>query len=656
MRLSRLLPITLLLAGAAHAGVALEERPCDKRVKERAQAEWAYPLPPADSLPPLASYAHFGALILLDERVATDKGCRFTQVALVGDEQAAQRFANHEVFPQPGGAIIKGRVRYPDGTVSELRDEDLACGERRDYPMIRLGPPGNPRRMFVHFPRLTPGSLVQFQVFTGCTALAKEAWLQRPFSSLRGHHAFFHPWAGSGDAFSLLNGFETRHYPALSLRNTILGLKSAKPRWKIFPDDAPITTREYPTPSSSYFLTQFTASRPFIPDEPYAPPFNLRTPLLVVTYPDPSFDTTGWDALVNVLAAYGADSTPVEAARILKLDPLRGNETDPLSLARHFNRFFRDQPEGRRSEFGTFIGALKSRGIEVKRVWVRQTGQRPIDRSEASSGWFDDMLYAVEVAGRRHYFAPGAKVPSGALPIRDQGGEALVVTDRKRWEWVTLPAPEAPANGRRGDLALTVRDGSSATGPFTLTLSGSEAEGLRWLAYSSPAEINAAALRILSANAVEGLEFSALGVEGLSDPDAPIVIRALATLRGAVIRLGARSRLQPVRWRPGPKAEEFLAPARSSDIDFGWPVLGTLRVSFPAAWLEGALEPLGESARGPGITYTLAARREGDAVILERSFSWGGLHPASDMAVIRETLDRIGKSDDSGFRLNANAP
>jgi hypothetical protein len=372
--------------------------------------------------------------------------------------------------------------------------------------------------------------------------------------------------------------------------------------------------------------------------------------LIEVTYHDPSFKETGWDELVNVIGSYGADKTPAAISRIDEIYPPR-NINGPLDLALHYARFYRDRAEGDHYEYGNLIGVLKSKGYATHQVWVRGRNQRPIDRGVPSLEWFDGYLYAVDIEGKRIFLDPASRVPAGALPERYQGGEAIVVTDRKHWEWTRLPELTAEENRWSREVTFTSSEAGILRGEASETLTGTRAEGLRWLAGETPAEVTRVALALLHDDAVEGVTFSDPKVDGLSDPEKPIVITANVTVTGALQRLGSKTRLRPILWRSGPEAREFISDTRLNDIDFDLPELTLERVRIPADWVAGDLAPLQAEARAPGLTYQLTSRTEAGQFIVERRLTVGGLQSREKYAEIRTALSRVSEADASVLTL-----
>jgi transglutaminase-like putative cysteine protease len=121
------------------------------------------------------------------------------------------------------------------------------------------------------------------------------------------------------------------------------------------------------------------------------------------------------------------------------------------------------------------VAMLRELKIEAKPVWAAYRSGGRVDLSLANPWWFDQVLVAATLDGRRLYLHPSdASLAFGALPP-DLEGTAALLFDRKKPETFTLPETPFDGSVRRAKVELTVGDDGRMTGKGTLTLTGHHA-------------------------------------------------------------------------------------------------------------------------------------------------------------------------------------
>ena len=153
---------------------------CDVYEKERQKQAWFYDLPAAASLPPLAAVVSAGAFIVLDEIAKGPNGCAVSFIAVAGDKKSIDLLANFEVSAGfASHALIKGRLRRPDGTAAELQAADIHCqaitSDNRGY---FVGRENEAKGYVAHFQGVTPGTLIQTQVHSVVSGLIEPGKLK----------------------------------------------------------------------------------------------------------------------------------------------------------------------------------------------------------------------------------------------------------------------------------------------------------------------------------------------------------------------------------------------------------------------------------------------------------------------------------------------
>lgn len=243
---------------------------------------------------------------------------------------------------------------------------------------------------------------------------------------------------------------------------------------------------------------------PAVPAEPYSLPFaDLASSfMLVPTAAESAYGgrmdlLKDWPSTIDLLVSkdYGKALRKSNAAET-KARELAKAGGGPAQQARAIHRFVRDEIEtegapGVLLENGTTVDAvlaakrgdyaekalllqamLGAVGIKARPVWVADRSGGAIDMQLANPLWFDSVVVAAEIDGRRVFIDPSDRdLAFGRLAPGLEGTPALLY-DAKKPETITLPVTRFEDHQRRAKVELDLDAEGRLAGRGTLELTG----------------------------------------------------------------------------------------------------------------------------------------------------------------------------------------
>lgn len=354
---------------------------------------------------------------------------------------------------------------------------------------------------------------------------------------------------------------------------------------------------------------------PAIPEEPYGAPFaDLATQLILL----PSAYTAG-PTRFELLADWRSTSELVleswnkalrkdgaAARRARELAARAGTGTAEERAAAVY-RFVRDEiatedlagvyvPErstpdsvlaaraGDYAEKALLLQAMLA-AIEVpaRPVWVADRLGGLIDRQLANPNWFERVIVAAEIGGRRVFLDPSDRALAfGRIHYGIEGMEALI-PDRKKPENLVLPESPWTDSRRRASLELALGADGRLAGKGALELTGHHAwNRIQW---QENAEKTAEAWKKWLGDAWRDFEIADLAFEELADESRVRVTWSMAQREEEV--LGDEATLAPSR-PLGPAEQPFVQPATARRtpvvLSFADRDEVELRLSWPEGW------------------------------------------------------------------------
>jgi hypothetical protein len=671
------------------------------------KAEWIYNLPARTALPAVNLVESAGAFVLVDEAVYIGDNRIYTLMAMVGSKEAIDAFGDVEFRTGfDSYANILARVQGPDGKVTDLGDGDFHCS-LDNYSFTgasagtHIGKSFSPKHYTFNFRNVVPGSVIHYQISTRYHSIVQ---YNEKKQAIRVEGDYRVTTQALGDQytgiFSVRSGAQgltassydedgndmRSHYAAANV-NFVLSLpKSMELMARPLPPGAAVSITDIKSSESSVEkIVKIQSKRSALTEEPYATRHGDGSPIIATFVK--SIGKTGytlewwgvkdWNDWVNryandILVYTKSDSSALHA--LYEAAPLTA-EAPTRVVADHFNRFLRDvvatDHRGNmiRMAAGNFrptfnvvgqarlgnatekalslVSLLKTAGKDAGLVYVRLAGQPAIDRDFPMSDWFDArFLVALDTDQGRVYYDPAGQVKSGMLSARMQGGEAIVVKERTKWEWVTLPVSSEEQNVTRAVFKVSGQESGNLKGAFTVEYTGAAADLLRAAARGdTPAQVTRALADRLDATAPQGVHFSNVAHENLGDPDQPLIVRADFTYSGALRKIGEKTSLRALPFRPGPTGAQFGAETRQQDIDFHVPERLEVEIFLPASLGKPAAAPEPVALAGPGMDYHSSWKASAEGLTLTRAVSLHGTVAASRYGEFKAFLRKLDEAD-----------
>lgn len=250
-------------------------------------------------------------------------------------------------------------------------------------------------------------------------------------------------------------------------------------------------------------LKVYGRNLPAVPDEPFGLPFNDMASrfMLVPTRAFGGVDLfQSWASTCDLYGPYYDGALGKDRAATAKARQLAGTKgTGERDKAQAIYRFVRDEIAtdesygidiaentsvdavlkdghgGATEKTLLAIAMLRAVKIDARPVWAAYRRNGRIDLSLPNPWWFDVMLIAATIDGRRVVLAPFDRdLAFGALPPGLEGTAALLY-DRKKPETLVLPETPFDSNVRRAQVTLEVGEDGLVTGKGTLTFLGHHA-------------------------------------------------------------------------------------------------------------------------------------------------------------------------------------
>ena len=411
---------------------------------------------------------------------------------------------------------------------------------------------------------------------------------------------------------------------------------------------------------------------PAVPDEPFGPPFaDLATQVLIL----PLTLDTGTER-ISLLASWAdvckyteedyanarrKDSGVAEAAR-----RIAAAEKDAAARVRALYRFVRDEIATDDDE-GIFLneGSSLERTLSRKRgdsaekalllqallretktaarlAWAGDRRRGAVDPNLPNPLWFDRVLVAVELDGKRVFLDPSDRnLGFGRLAPWYEGTPA-VLPDKKKPETVTLPESPFDQNGRRAVLDLALDDSGLLAGTGTLALTGHHA----WL------KAGAEDWQEWLAGQLKDFQVADVKVEeALDDPGGRRVQVAWTLRQRDEEVLGDEVSFAPSR-PLGPSTQPFVQPValRRSPVLFSFADRDEVevRLRWPAGWtVEARPETVREMSAAGELDLSVESDDAARTLVYRRRFDMKRRQLATvpDLKAVQKLFATLEKSD-----------
>jgi hypothetical protein len=244
---------------------------------------------------------------------------------------------------------------------------------------------------------------------------------------------------------------------------------------------------------------------PSVPDEPFGLPFaDLATQMLLLpAVYQGGYEHTpllaSWESVCQLFDDVYQKAQRKEGDAVKKAREISGRLNGARQRAEAIYRFVRDEIAtedlvGVGLDEGSSVGRtladkkgdyaekalllqtmLEATQIGARLVWAANRWRGQIDPTLANPNWFDRVLVAAEIDGRRVFLDPSDRALGfGQIQYAYEGTPALIY-DRKKPETIVLPEIPFDQNGRRAVIDLTLDETGTLAGTGELVLTGAHA-------------------------------------------------------------------------------------------------------------------------------------------------------------------------------------
>ncbi|HYN84537.1 MAG TPA: DUF3857 domain-containing protein [Pyrinomonadaceae bacterium] len=306
--------------------------------------------------------------------------------------------------------------------------------------------------------------------------------------------------------------------------------------------------------------------------------------------------------------------------------------------------------------FGAMASAL---GFEVRVAATSDRGDTFFMPEFLDDYFIDPSNIAVKVGDEWRLFSPGTSyTPFGMLRWQEEGQQTLV-TDPKEPVWIQSQMSPAERSLAKRTAKLALDAEGTLTGDVRIEYTGHlAAEKKEWNDDESPAAREEAFKATVAAR-LAGAEVTDVQIENVTDHDKPLVYTFKVRVPGYAQRTGKRLFFQPAFFERG-AGPLFPLSQRLHHIYFThfWAEQDTVEITLPEGFAPDKPEaPLTFNA-GPVSSYEpkLSLTVDGRAVIYRRNFSFSGnLIPANNYSQLKKYFDEVHKQDGHTLSLRQGA-
>src|SRR5256714_1883353 len=569
--------------------------------------------------------------------------------------------------PKVGGREIKitdiaGRTIKPDGTIVELKKEDIF-----ERTVVKASGLKVKAKSFA-MPGVEPGAIIEYR------------WREV-----------------RNDSYSNYARLEfSRDIPVRLVKYYIKPLSD--PRWPYGMRAQPFNGQNTPfqKEKDGYYSTTMT-NVPAFREEPYMPPEHSVRPWVLVYYTEDKkltpaqfwtqygkeiYESNKSEMKVNddvkrkAAEVVGDASTPEQKlARLFEFcrSQIKNVNDDASGLSaqeREKLKANKSPAETIKRGMGTgrnidmlFAALATAAGFDARVVNLADRGDTFFDVNFADDYFIRTYDIAVKVGDEWRFYDPASTyVPYGMLRWQEEGQDALL-SDPKEPTFVKTPlsGPEKSEEKRTGKFKLS--DDGTLEGDVTMEYTGHIAADMKELNDTDSQSEREEALKNRFKNRMAGVEITDIKIENVTDPVKPFVYSFHVRVPGYAQRTGKRLFIQPAFFQKG-LGSLFPTAERRHEIYFHYPWSEEDHVEFtlPEGFaLDNAESPAGIDAGLSKYEPRAAISKDGRTPVYERNFFFGKggpnalLFPTTSYPSLKAYFDQVNKADGHTIVLKQGA-
>jgi hypothetical protein len=567
---------------------------------------------------------------------------------------------------------IAGRTIKPDGTIVELKKEDVYERDIVKASGVKLK-----ARSFA-LPGVEPGSLIEYR------------------------------WREVRDGISYYERFDfSRDIPVQSVtyyikpyNESLIDSTTGKPvglRAQTFHGDTtPFVKRD------GYYITSM-ANVPAFREEPRMPPPYAVRPWMLAFYgtgnkfPEPQQFWAGYAR--KVAADYKSRMKVSDEVKKAAAEQTAGAQTDLEKLERLFN-FVRSHVKkvtddalgltpdqlkkikenkspgdtlkrgmGDGWDIDYLFGALaQAAGFEVRMAIASDRGDTFFDPGFPDDYFVNPTSIAVRVGDKWRLFDPGTTYTTFGMLRWQEEGQQTLIADEKAPAWIMSPVSAPQKSLEKRTARLRLADDGTLEGDVRIEYTGHIAADVKEnYDDDSPAEREESVRKQVKAH-YGTAEVTDVKMENVTDPDKPIAYSFHLRVPGYAQRTGKRLFLKPAFFQSG-EGPMFPTAARRHLVYFHypWAEQDNVEIDLPDGFALDNADAPAPIGSGELTQYkpSLAVTTDGKKLIYRRTFFFGGgnldngatlIFPTTSYAQLKNYFDQINTQDGHTIALKQGAP
>jgi hypothetical protein len=296
------------------------------------------------------------------------------------------------------------------------------------------------------------------------------------------------------------------------------------------------------------------------------------------------------------------------------------------------------------------MSLYRTAGLETRLVLLPDRQVKRFNPRLVAGGFLNDKCASVLIDGQWRFSDPSLKepLPFGQLPWYNEGQVGLLAQEGNQ---TFINVPFTPA-----DQSVTVSSGTfqlsaegDLNGECTQRRTGQEAAGLRTSLWDQTPQRQQEILKERLSDEHKGAEIVVSKVEGVEDPEAPVVATFTMRLPGFAVLTKDRLVLRPSAFR-GQANSPFASAVRHNAVQFPypWEEIDRLTVELPPGYEPESVVSPAPVQGADVLIWRARVSYEADKrlVHLQREFALGGvLFPVKQYAAVKGWFDAIDEGD-----------
>lgn len=315
---------------------------------------------------------------------------------------------------------------------------------------------------------------------------------------------------------------------------------------------------------------------------------------------------------------------------------------------------------GNSGEIDMLFGALANAlGFETRIAFSGNRSEKFFDPEMTNDFFIHPAAIAVKVGESWKFFNPGVPfLPYASLVWYEEGVWAMLLGE-KGYMWVKTPMSDPSMSLAKRTGKFKLNEDGTLEGDVRIEYSGQAAVLRRIDGYDESADKRVENLKEEIKKQMSTVEISDVSIENISDPTKPVIHTYKVRVPNYAQKTGKRLFLQPGFFKYG-ASPMFSSATRKYDIYFSypWSEQDNVQIEYPKTFdLDNADAPgaFADPQRIGSIDISIKADRTNGMIIYDRKFHFGGggniLFGAQQYGAVKGLFDAFHKADSHTITL-----